>query len=407
MNPQKRSPRLDLNPSSAERWTTCTASPHFILENWDRLPPSDTVFSREGTTAHSVASALLLGQPLPKVLDEYNFPTPITTEMHQHGWDYSEYVEGLKTSAKSDKMVEQKIPLWYMIGRNAIVDAAVFNRHHSLHIVDYKYGEGVIVSTEGNLQLIIYAFSVAKVYDLPKDFPISLHIYQPRGRNADDSPSHTWQATWGEIEELGERIKSAAIAIQEKSKGLQFRPSDKACQWCPAKGFCDARREALINDIAPVKQALSRVQTTHLSSPHILTPEQLAIVVQKGAALKKWIDDANSYALEYMKAGNHLEGFKLVLSRGGNRYWANPVQAAKLLAKTILREDEIYEKKLIGPAAVEKKLGKDRMTTALTNLISRPPGNPVIAPADDKRDEYAVEGSSEFSNLDATSIDDF
>lgn len=398
MNP--RPPRLDLNPSAAERWTKCTASPHFILENWDKIPPSDTVFSREGTTAHAVASYLLSGQPLPEKLDEFHFPTPVTAEMHRHAWDYSEFVQSL-AAPDAQLMVEQKIPLWYMIGRNAIVDAAVYNRGDSLHIVDYKYGEGVIVPAEGNLQLIIYAFSVAKIYDLPKDFPITVNIYQPRARNASESPSHTWETTWGEIEEFGEKIQEIAEAIQKKSPNLAFVPSEKACQWCPAKGFCEARKSAAIAEVPAVGQALTTSKPTDLPSVNVLTMEQLAILIRKGPEIKKLIDDAQSYALQYMKAGGKLEGFKLVLSRGGNRYWADPKKAAKLLSKTILREDEIYEKKLISPAAVEKKLGKDHMTTDLSNLITRPPGQPIIAPADDKRDEYMVDGSNEFSNLDS------
>ena len=66
---KKRTPRIDLNPSSAERWTTCTASPKFIFDNWDKLPPHDTFYNQEGTTAHEVASALLQGFH-PKVFDD-------------------------------------------------------------------------------------------------------------------------------------------------------------------------------------------------------------------------------------------------------------------------------------------------------------------------------------------------
>ena len=59
MKRPKRAPRLDLNPSAADRWTTCTASPGFILANADKIPPDDgTKFSQEGTTAHEVAAAI-------------------------------------------------------------------------------------------------------------------------------------------------------------------------------------------------------------------------------------------------------------------------------------------------------------------------------------------------------------
>ncbi len=161
----KRTPRLDLNPSSADRWTTCTASPRFILDNWDKVPESsDTVYNREGTLAHAVAAAYLLNQPEPPSL-EYVEQTPlavyqidpksrvpenqkkaleVNVEMRRHGFFYSDYVESLRQPG-STLLVEQKLPLWYMPGRNAIVDAAVVNPD-GLHIIDYKYGEGVPVS---------------------------------------------------------------------------------------------------------------------------------------------------------------------------------------------------------------------------------------------------------------------
>jgi len=150
----KRTKRLDLNPSSADRWTTCTASPQFIYDNWDRLPVEERTWADEGTTAHEVAAALLQDRnPDPK-----NCPVPVEKEMHGHAWDYAEYVAGLRKPG-SKLMVERKLPLFYLEGRNAIIDAAVLNPD-SLHIVDLKYGEGIIVSPEDNLQATIYAKTV-------------------------------------------------------------------------------------------------------------------------------------------------------------------------------------------------------------------------------------------------------
>jgi len=151
----KKQPRLDLNPSSADRWTTCTASPRYILENWELVPEdTDTIFSQEGTTAHEVAAALLQGRK-PNESSAYDCPVPIDKEMRWHAWNYFEYVTGLM-SPGGVLLVEQKLPLWYMPSRNAKIDAAVSNPD-SLHIVDLKYGAGVVVRTERNPQAVIYA----------------------------------------------------------------------------------------------------------------------------------------------------------------------------------------------------------------------------------------------------------
>ncbi len=115
----------------------------------------------------------------------------------------------------------------------------------------------------------------------------------------------------------------------------------------------------------------------------------------------KWIKDAQDYALTIMKAGTKLPGLKLVTGRGGHRYWTDQQQAAALLLSTThLREEEVYERKLIGPAAAEKLLGKGKFKKDLTNLIGKPLGQPMIVPESDKRESCLLDGASEFQNLD-------
>lgn len=398
----KREPRIDLNPSSAERWTTCTASPKFIFDNWDKLPPSDTFYNQEGTTAHEVAAALLQSREV----NPANCPVPVDGDMSLHAWNYMEYVLGLlKPGGKL--LVEYKSPLFYMPERNAIVDVAVLNPDE-VHIVDLKYGAGVTVDPEENLQEIIYARTVT-YRNVPKStkIPVFLHIYQPRGRNSEGGPAKVWETTWLDISKRGGDIFTKADNILHIGKGEvpRFTPSDKACQWCPAKGFCTARQHKLTEGI----EALAVIEPgpKHLPSIASVSMRQLQAILEHGADIKKWIGDAEDYALQFMKGGGKIPGHKLVLSRGGNRFWSNPKVAAKLLlANTILKEEEVWEKKVIGPAAAEKLLGKQKFDARLTNLIAKPPGVPVIAPADDKREEYGVIAANEFEALDDVTLDD-
>ena len=405
---KKKAPRIDLNPSSAERWTTCTASPKFIFDNWDKLPPHDTFYNQEGTTAHEVASALLQNREP----DPANCPVPIDAEMNLHTWNYAEYVLGLlKPGGKL--LVEQKIPLFYHESRNAIIDAAVLNPGE-LDIVDFKYGEGIVVDPEDNLQCAIYAKSVVWTQlNSALDFAIRIHIYQPRSRDAGDTPFKIWETTWFHIRDVAKEIKGTAeviLAFPDRGKPVQtdvltFAPSDKACQWCPAKGFCDARRQELTEGI----EALATIEPgpKHLPPAASVSLQQLQAILEHGNEIKKWIGDAEDYALQFMRGGGKIPGHKLVLSRGGNRYWSNPKEAAKLmLESTILKEEEVWEKKVIGPAAAEKLLGKQKFDARLTNLIAKPPGVPVIAPADDKREEYGVIAANEFEALDDVKLED-
>lgn len=396
-----KTPRLDLNPSSAERWTTCTASPHFIMENWDKLPPDGSRYAEEGTTAHEVAAAMLLERE-PKAGE---CPTEITPEMRWHAWEYSEYVNGLREPGNT-MTVETKYPLWYMPERNALVDVAILNPKNA-HIVDLKYGEGIIVSPVENLQGAIYARSV-----LPKlvgrnaffndDFPVTIHIYQPRGRDM-TQPHHTWETTWGELMAFtSDRVeKPARTVLHNHSSKSVFAPSDKACQWCPAKGFCAARQSQFTADF----EDLTLMEPKALPLATTLTQEQLATVQTHGDDIIKWVKDVQEYNTERMKAGHPLPGFKLVLSRGGNRYWTDQKAVIEgLLKDTVLKREEIVEEKVIGPAAVEKLIGKGKLPASVINLIDKPPGSPVIAPEDDKRPAI-TDAAAIFENLEESSSD--
>jgi predicted phosphodiesterase len=397
MTTSPKTPRLDLNPSAAARWVTCTASPRFILANADKLPLDDTVYNLEGTTAHEIAAALLQDRkPDPK-----ECPTPITKEMHKHAWNYMEYVQALG----GKPIVEKKYPLWYMPGRNGKVDVLTVFEGHT-HIVDYKFGQGVIVDPFQNLQGAIYARSamveVLNSGQIDKgklvESPVSIHIYQPRGRNAEDSPSHVWETTWGEILEFTKQVTDAAELILADGE-TEFKPSDKACRFCPAKGFCVARTGDFVREV----KVLPEVKTGPLTLPPatVVSVEQLAAVLKHGEAIKQWVDDAKDYALEYMKNGGSIEGFKLVLGRQGNRYWTDEEKAAKLLLEhTHLRETEVYERSVVSPGGAEKLLGKNKLTLELANLIARSEGKPTIAPEDDKRPAFGgIDPKLEFEGI--------
>jgi len=374
----RKPPRLDLNPSSADRWTTCTASPRFIMENWDKVPvSSDTVYNQEGTTAHAVAAAELNGQ----TLIEATLPTPVDADMRWHGWNYAEYVSALRQPG-STLLVETKLPLWYMKERNCVIDAAVVNSD-SLHVVDYKYGEGIPVSPVGNIQAAIYAITIGQMgQPLPTEFPIFIHIYQPRGRAAEDGASHVWQTTWLELNHLVQSVDEAALVIQADDPAQKFSPSEKACQWCPAKGFCNHRRDSMTEGLEIID-----AQPRPLPSPAVLRDEQIQKLLVHKSGIISWLEDVEEWAQQRLVEGHKIPGFKLVLSRGGNRYWSDPKKAAVLLLEsTVLKRDEVIEEKVIGPAAVEKLLGKNKLNVDLTNLITRNAGSPVIARDDDRRE---------------------
>lgn len=411
-------PRLDLNPSAASRWVSCTASPRFILANADKLPPDDTEWNQEGTTAHEVNAALLEGRPI----NLKECPTPVTKEMHKHAWDFMEYVQALAAPQRDLQpdgarvIVETKFPLWYNPSRNGKVDVLVSGPVHT-HIIDYKYGQGVIVDPYENLQGAIYARSALRsgitgaqgIDGSLMDAPVSIHIYQPRGRGAEDSPSHVWETTWAELLEFTEQITKAAELILADGE-TQFAPSDQACRFCPAntmvegdepgtmKKLCPALHQNLLRNLAVLPPLGKKM---HFPPAQSLSVKQMTAILEYGKEIKEFVDDVKTYALEHLKSGGNLEGWKLVKGRQGDRYWTDPAKAAVLLLKeTHLRETEVWEKSVVGPAGVEKLLGKNKLSLDLLNLVARAEGKPTIAPVADKRPEYGgIDAKSEFEAL--------
>lgn len=395
-----RKPRIDLNPSSAERWMTCTASPRYIRDNWNLLAEStDTAWNQEGTTAHEVAAAALEGRKV----NAAACPVPPTKEMYRHAWNYMEYVEGLgpKEHESATVYVERKLPLFYMQERNAMIDAVVVNPSE-VHIVDFKYGEGVQVSPEGNLQCIIYAYVAVRDFASHAllhrgTMPVTIHIYQPRGRGA-DAPAKVWETNVGDIAKMATRIVTVAQTILNNANGdesykVAFAPSDKACQFCPAKGFCTARQQHFGRE---VKQ-LAVVDNAPLPLSTTLTVEQRAAVLKHKSAIEKWLKDVAADTQRLMLEGTKVPGWKLVMSNGGHRFWTDPEEAKKLLLKdTILKREEVITETLASPAQVEKLLGKNKLPVEVTNLIAKPNGNPIPVPEDDKRTSCVVDASEEF-----------
>jgi hypothetical protein len=154
-------------------------------------------------------------------------------------------------------------------------------------------------------------------------------------------------------------------------------------------------------------EALSIIEQPEatLPMPATLSTEQLTAVLRHKDNVIKWLKDAEAYAEARMSEGHPIPGFKLVLGRGGNREWSDEKKAAEELGKTILKRDEYIEENVISPSAAEKLLGKKRFSKELTELVTRAPGTPTIAPVDDPRPECTVRAETEFTILTDVQLD--
>ena len=69
----------------------------------------------------------------------------------------------------------------------------------------------------------------------------------------------------------------------------------------------------------------------------------------------------------------------------------------RILRSNKLKVSQIYSKKLLGPAAIEKIIGKKH--ELMTTIVEKPPGKPKLVPGTDKREPITVKADDEFDDL--------
>lgn len=375
-----RHSKLNLNASSAATWTVCTAQPHYVQQNASRIPPQDTEFSVEGTHGHKVVECLFKKEKLP------NYATP---EMIKHAEAFVKYGRERQGSAPQ-WWSEVKLDLFYMPGRNAYMDFGCLAAD-GLHVMDYKYGQGVAVNAFENLQGAIYARSAIKQLKLTKQqVPnIHIHIFQPRVRQGDKTSC--WSLGWEELMQFtDDRILGPAEDIQAKALTLEFRPGTKTCQFCPAESFCEARIKWMLGD-TPLEVILEDKEPV-LQKPSAMSESLLAKLILKAGDIKKWLGSLEKYGLALALNNTPLPGLKLVKSKGGHRTWGNPDEAREKLLEHVRKEDIITEE-LLTPKQVEEfehDFSKEEWA-AIQKLIVKPEGGPTLVSIDDPRPVYGSE----------------
>ncbi len=218
-----------LSASGAVRWLNCAAS--VWLE--EKSPPSqDNFWSREGTLAHEVLESMLNRQPVPD-----NFA--IDSEMVNHCERAANKIRALHKVHGGTLLIEKKVFASFihpeMFGT---CDAIIAGTDGVLHIIDFKYGAGHVVSPIENPQLIQYALSVAESYDW-KFIEIKLWILQPR---AGDDWYKSFSITMKELRfhwlPLWEKGVKRVLAARS---GLTKPQPGGHCHWCRAKAICPAK----------------------------------------------------------------------------------------------------------------------------------------------------------------------
>ncbi len=235
-----------------------------------------------------------------------------------------------------------------------------------LHIIDFKYGQGVVVEAERNPQMMLYALGALTKYEMLYGIEVvKMTIFQPRL----DSVS-TWEISAQGLRQWGADIKrSAQLAFEG---GGNFEAGDH-CRFCRAKATCRARAEYYLS-----LDGFQKVM------PPLVSNTEVGEILRKALALQTWVEDLKTYALAECLEGREVTGWKAVEGRAIRR-WSDGDAAFAALLDSGIDEAMLYEKRPITLAATEKLLTKPKFTKLVGSFVETPPGKPALAQASDKR----------------------
>ena len=354
--------------SASDRWLHCPPSAKLCAEAEDVGSP----YAQQGTDAHSLCEHLLLMALGRESKDPTEDLTWYDQEMQDAAEGYRDFVMEQVEDAKQfcpDPMVcvEQTLDFSKWVPHGFGTGDCVIVADDLLHIVDFKYGVGVLVDAADNPQLKCYALGAldtfSDLYDIRR---VKLSIYQPRRDNAD-----TWEIGVDDLMVWAEDTLAPIAKLAYDGEG-EFAAGDH-CMFCKVKATCRKRAE----------YAMELAAYDFTDAP-TLDETEIAAILPQIDALVSWASDIKDYALAQALSGTAYPGFKIVEGRSNRRY-TNPEVVASIVEKAGY---DPYEKKLLGITAMQRQLGKKQFDSLLGGYLEKPQGKPVLAPVTDTRPEY-------------------
>ena len=354
-----------LSASSSHRWLNCPPSARLCEQYEDR--GSD--YAAEGTDAHELCEYKVKRVLGIKAKDPTKSLTYYSEEMDECANGYAAYILELVETAKqscSDPVVliEQRLDFSRYVESGFGTGDCVIIADGTLHILDYKHGQGVLVEAEENPQMMLYALGALELFDGIYDIDtVSTTIYQPRRDNIS-----TYTVFKESLYQWAEDVLKPAAETAYAGNG-EYK-CGKWCQFCKAKNECRKRAECNL-ELAKYDFKL----------PPLLEDDEIESILDRVDDFVSWASDIKDYALQTALSGKHWSGWKLVEGRS-NRKYINETTVAETVNSAGY---DPYEHKVMGITAMEKTLGKAKFSELLGSLVEKPQGKPTLVPERDKR----------------------
>jgi len=226
-------------------------------------------------------------------------------------------------------------------------------------VLDWKFGDGVLVDAENNPQLLFYAAAAMRTPAAKWIFEgveeIECVIVQP-------PMMRRWVTTPERVKQFEVEL---AKAVRESSWPEPTMQTGDHCRWCAAKPVCPQMT-------GEADRAL-RVQLANLPA------EQIAMQLEQADRLEDYIKDLRALAFQMLENDRPVPGYKLV-AKQARRQWVDEEKAKQFLMKSLV--EPYKELEVISPAQAEKVLKKIKMELPSELVVSVSSGSTLASDSD-------------------------
>ena len=369
-----------LPPSGAHRWLNCTPSARLEQEFSD----TESEAAKEGTAAHALCEHKLkkaLRMRSRRPVSDYD-----SDEMEECSDAYVDFVmeqvEAVRQICRDPiVLIEQHLDFTCYVPEGFGTGDCIIVSDEKLHIVDFKYGTGILVEARENPQMMIYALGALELYDSLYDIKdVSMTIFQPRRENVS-----TWTIPVEQLRNWAENELKPKAQMAYDGEG-EYLPGEW-CTFCRASVRCRARAEEKL-----------KLAQTEFRLPPLLTDAEIEEILSILPDLTKWANEITAYATDAaINHGKEWHGFKVVEGRSVRKYRDEEKVAEAAMEAGYT---DIYRKSLITLTEMQRLMGKQKFEAVLGSLIYKPPGKPTLVPSSDKRPAMNVtDAKTDFNEI--------
>jgi len=417
-----------LSPSKRNRWALCPGS---IREEAKYPEQSGGTAAIDGTHTHTLLEVCLKDGDV-----DASFHVGVEMEDHEGAFVVDkeraarvqvalDYIDKRTSEGNMTLLSESKVDPAFLLGRDDLsgtVDVQIIG-NGVLELIDYKDGMAP-VDAKGNMQLEQYAYGVLAGYKLPVNgaYPfdtVRMTIIQPKLAMKGMNPISSCDVSVSDLmANMGTIVKQAAAT---DAPDAPLVPGESQCKYCRAKGNCSALASNVMKEVGImfqpiVNQTLDVAQQSADKDPTAMNDAQIRQIMEAAPLMRQLLEGVEKEALRRLKAGQSIDGLKLVNGRG-SRAWALPEsEIAEKLVKMGIPKTAVYETKLVTPAKAEKltwtkkdgevkQLTERQLKTMEQEYVVKMAGSITVVPESDLRPAVILNAAPMFSAVEAPAVE--